>query len=177
MKGQIANNERLVDDGDKQKQRVITQILSISKGYFNKPQSLTAAQVLAHLKTLKADMAHKDAAISDIKSKRQDRINELMQHMTIEQTKEDMYRKNLAEVNKQLASLRGNEAENKEKKKEFTEIESQLTGLQERLCEIIDIVKDEFQISLKGEQGRVQEVGSSLEENFSMDNSGILGRY
>ena len=87
----------------------------------------------------------------------------MQQSIKIEETKEEIYRKNLQDVEKQLHLLKGSEDQRHEDKKDFEEIESQLSKLQDRLCEISQLLTDDFAIQLSS----AQDISSSLEQNFN----------
>ena len=130
----MENNLKLVEETNNSraklmgviKQLALSYSLVDSSKYLKSGSIYSIKNVQAQINLLKISKESKDNEIQSKRSDRKEKLASLIQAIRIEETKEEIYRRTLSDLEKQLGHLKGSEVKHHEQKKEFQDIEKQL---------------------------------------------------
>ena len=124
---------KVLEETNLAEDRVIAAIRTLTAGAsfvkHLKKEAIQASSVQAEINLLKIAKERNESEVSSMRAEKQERLAEILQSIKIEETKEEIYRKTLNDIVKQLNHIKGSEAKHSEQKQELTDIENQLTTL------------------------------------------------
>ena len=118
LKAMMANNKRIMEENVTASSRVHGQIRDLCMSYqklvspqLNKRmiKQVDAEDLKNEIELIKVNKETKETKINRLRNLKQDKLQEINQAIKIEETKEEIYRKNLSDIDRQLLQLKSNE--------------------------------------------------------------------